>query len=56
MLSVGAMLLAICAFVGAAFCFIAGGVLSWVALALMLVSMAFEAAAFVLAETEEVGQ
>mgnify|MGYP000461577480 CR=1 FL=1 len=51
MLAFGVMLLAICAFVAAGLCFITGA--GWVALALVMVSMALEATAFVLAAREE---
>jgi hypothetical protein len=52
MAAVGVMVLALLALVGAVFCFIAGGVWSWVALALFLASMALEGVGFALAETE----
>lgn len=52
-MSFGAMLLAVCAFVAAGFCFVAGGAWGWLALVLVMVSMALEATAFVLAAREE---
>ncbi len=53
MAAVGVMVLALLALVGAVFCFIAGGVWSWVALALFLASMALECVGCALAGMEE---
>ena len=51
MAAVGVMLLALCALVAAGFCFIAGA--SWVALALVMLSIGLEAMAFVWGAREE---
>lgn len=53
MAALGVMLLALLALVGAGVCLLAGGIWSWAALALFLMSMALEGVGFALAGMEE---